>query len=529
MSENQQFSLPLSPPEQRAMQLLSAHEVFASANEQSLARLIENSVMEKKNGRIKPSVLSEYFSMWANTAPNGGILLVGVENDGTKTGLLSLSNAQISDIELSGPNLCPDARFEQKRINITNSRNQEDFVIIFYIKYSPKRVVETHRREAFIRRGDQKHRLTDIEKQELRIDRGEIDFEDEYCGISYPKDFRTAEITEFADAVRASMPGASSRSDEEILVLRRLGQTSSGLFRPNNACALLFAQDPLTRFPGCKVRFFKFDGDVEGTGAKFNATKDMWFEGTVPEIVNAARSAIKAQIRDYTRLGPDGKFFTGPEYPEDAWYEAIVNACVHRSYNMRNTTVFVKMFDSRLEIESPGGFTPGITPENIYNHSIPRNRRLFEALFYLKYVLCAHEGTRRMRDMMQTFGLPAPRFMQSEVDGITVKVVLENNVAFKKQYVDARAVEIVGHMKFIQLSEKERLVVNFTAEHGKITVSDASRIIRGGWKQVKSLLDKLCLQEVMQRVSPMGVDRDPKSHYILKATTQSITAALVVK
>lgn len=524
MSDNQQYSLPLTPPEQRAIMMLSAHEAFAHANEQMLDRLIENSVMERKSGKVKPSVLSEYFSMWSNTSPHGGLLIIGVEDDGTKTGLLSLSHSQIADIELAGPNLCPDARYEQKRVNIKNARGQDDFILLFYIKYNEKRVVENNKREAFIRRANQKHRLEDLEKQELRIDRGEIDFEDEYCGLQYPEDFRIQEIADFANSVSVTLQGASKRSDEEVLKLRRLGHLSNGKFRPNNACALLFAKDPLVRFPGCKIRFLKFDGDIEGTGAKFNATKDLWFEGTVPEIVNAARASIKAQIRDYTRLGPDGKFFTGPEYPDDAWYEAIVNACVHRSYNMRNTTVFVKMFDSRLEIESPGGFPPGITPENIYNHSVPRNRRLFEALFYLKYVLCAHEGTRRMRDTMQTFGLPAPRFAQSDVDGITFKVVLENNVAFRKQYVDARAVEIIGHSRFLLLTEKERLIVNFTAEHSKITVSDASRIVRGGWKQIKSLLDSLCARDVMQRVSPLGVDRDPKAHYLLRQADASQVA-----
>ena len=49
-----------------------------------------------------------------------------------------------------------------------------------------------------------------------------------------------------------------------------------------------------------------------------------------------------------------------------AWYEALVNACVHRSYNLKNMNIFIRMFDDRLEIESPGGFPPLVTPENIF-------------------------------------------------------------------------------------------------------------------------------------------------------------------
>lgn len=516
MSENTQYSLPLQAPTERPMQLLAPHEAFARANAALIDRFIENSSVEKKSGRIKGQILAEYFSMWANTSPEGGLMLVGVEDDGTKTGLLSLSDRQIADIELAGPNLCPDARFEQKRIKIINNKEQEDFVILFYVKFSQNRVVETHKRRAFIRRGDEKHELLDLEKMELRIDRGEIDFEDQFCGLEYPKEFRLTEIRDFADSIRESMVTGTPRTDEEVLQMRRLGRVASGQFRPNNACALLFAQDPVVKFPGCKIRFLRFDGDEEGSGAKFNATKDFWIEGTIPEIINRARVLIKAQIREYTRLGANGKFFTGPEYPEDAWYEAIVNACVHRSYNIRNSTVFVKLFDSRMEIESPGGFPSGISPENIYNHSMPRNRRLFEAMYNLKYVLCAHEGTRRMRDTMKEFGLPEPKFTQSSIDGISVRVVLENRIAFRKQYVDQRAIEVIGHEAFLSLSEKERLIVNFVAEHEKITVSDAGRIVKGGWKQVKAMLDILREKGILARISPMGVERDPKSHYVLR-------------
>jgi ATP-dependent DNA helicase RecG len=515
MSDHQQFTLPLTPPGDRPVQLLSPHEVFARAEATLLSRLIENSAVEKKNGKIRQTVLSEYFSMWANTGPDGGIILVGIENDGTKTGLVGSSDRQIAEIELAGPNLCPDARFEQKRIPIINNKGFEDFVIIFYIKYSENRVVENHRRKAYIRRGSDKHEILDFEKHQLRMDRGEIDFENEPCSLAYPEKFDTKEIDGFCEAVRFTLNGASYRTNEEVLQVRGLGKIVGSRFVPNNACALLFAIDPNDIFPGCMVRFFRFDGDVEGTGARFNATKDVWIKGTIPKIIESARAWIKSQVREYTRLGPDGKFFQGPEYPDDAWYEAIVNACVHRSYNMRNQNVFVKMFDSKLEIESPGGFPPGITPENIYNHSIPRNRRLCEAMFFLKYVLCAHEGTRRMRETMQEFGLPSPKFMQSDVDGITVRVTLENNIAFRKQYVDSRAIEVIGFHQFKTLSEKERTVVNYTAEHDKITVSDASRVVKGGWKQIKALLEGLCTRNIMKRISPMEIERDPKAHYIL--------------
>jgi ATP-dependent DNA helicase RecG len=498
------------------IQAMTPHDLFSHADEKLLDRLVENSGVEKKSGKYGKMQLCDYFSMWANTSPDGGLILVGVENDGRKSGLMQLSEKQIADLELCGPHLCPDAKFDQKKINILNDAGQSDFVLLFYIRYNPTRVVETHKGRAFIRRGNEKHELDELEKSELRIDKGEIDFEDEYCGLLYPEQFDLDAVAAFANAVREQLATREKRSDEEILVLKRLGTTVRGRFRANNACALLFSDDPQSKFAGCKLRFTKFDGNIEGVGAKRNAVKDIWIEGTISRIIADASSTMKSQVREFQRLGPDGKFFGGPEYPEEAWYEAIVNACVHRSYNMRNIHINIKMFDDRLEIESPGGFPPGITPENIYTHSVPRNRRLAEAMFYLKYVLIANEGTRRMRELMRQFGLPEPEFRQAELDGLRVRVTLKNNYALRKEYVDKRAIDTIGHRLFSTLNEKERVLVNYTAEHSQITVADASRIVRGGWKQSKKTLASLVARGILTRVSPLGRSNDPKAHYIMR-------------
>lgn len=43
--------------------------------------------------------------------------------------------------------------------------------------------------------------------------------------------------------------------------------------------------------------------------------------------------------------------------------EAILNAVAHRDYRLGGP-IFVRQFSKRLELISPGGFPPRITPEN---------------------------------------------------------------------------------------------------------------------------------------------------------------------
>ena len=57
---------------------------------------------------------------------------------------------------------------------------------------------------------------------------------------------------------------------EEILVHRSLGKLNNGTFVPNNACALLFAKDPAVIFPGCSIRFLRYEGETEETGQRYN-------------------------------------------------------------------------------------------------------------------------------------------------------------------------------------------------------------------------------------------------------------------
>lgn len=234
-----------------------------------------------------------------------------------------------------------------------------------------------------------------------------------------------------------------------------------------------------------------------------------------------AEAAIESQMRNFTRLGSDGKFFTAPEYPKDAWLEAIVNACVHRSYNLKNMNIFVKMFDDRLEVESPGGFPPLVTPENIYDMHEPRNPKLMDALFQLGLVQCAHEGTRRMRDMMRSMNLPAPEFIQSELGGVAVRVTLRNNIAARKVFVDSDAAKLIGEAIFRTLSEDERQIINYLAEKGSINVSEAQRLTGRSWPYARKLMRRLHEKGIVDH-SHNGAERDPQAVFRLMTDRKKI-------
>lgn len=511
-----QLGFDFTFPVPRPWRLLSADELYDGMSESAASDAEEDQRIERKSASYAPRALGDYFSMWANTPPYGGIILLGVENDGTISGCAKQSITKINELQRAGDVYCPEARYACKTVNVVNSAGEDDYIVAIRVMYREDKVVETVSNDAFGRRGASKRKLTDQEKRELQIMKGQLEIESEPSALEFPDDFNATLVAQFVENVRRDRSMPDDLSTEQVLELRRLGKIREGVFTPNLACSLLLAKDPQRLVPGCKIRFLRFDGVVEKTGSDYNAIKSAWIEGSVPELIQQAEKVIEAQVREFMRLAPDGKFISTPEYPKDAWYEAVVNACVHRSYNLTNMHIVVKMFDDRLEVESPGGFPALVTPENIYEMHVPRNPHLMDAMFYLKFVLCAHEGTRRIKDSMGRLGLPAPMFRETTSTSAFVRLTLKNDVEHRRQFVDSDAFLVLGEALSKTLDVFERRIVNHIAEHGTINVTEAARLGGKRWQAAKKVLVGLTRRSILDHVHSQQVERDANAYFTLK-------------
>lgn len=514
-NENQ-LGFDFTFPPERPTAHLSVDEIYNEMDQQMAVDAEEDHRIERKSARYSARPLGDYFSMWANTAPDGGLIVIGIENDGELTGCGSLTKDQLDNLQRCGDIYCPDARYACKSIPIQNSKGQADQLLILRVLYREDRVVETITKKAFFRRGSTKRELDEGEKRELQLSKGQIEIESEIANVAFPEDFNLALVDQFAANVREQRNLSFDHTREEILQLRRLGKIKNGVFQANLACALLFSSDPQLVVPGCKIKFVRFDGTIEKTGKDYNATKTIWIEGSVPLLIQEAEEILASQLREFMRLGDDGKFVSTPEYPKDAWYEAIVNACVHRSYNLKSMHITIKMFDDRLEVESPGGFLPLVTPKNIYEMHVPRNPHLMDAMFYLKFVLCAHEGTRRIRDAMKSVGLPAPVFQETTSTSSGVKITLKNDVEHRREFVDSDVYDVLGDDISQDLTDHERRFVNHIAEYGTINVSEAMRLAGLRWQRAKKILIGLVTKNVLDHVHSKAVERDAYAYFTLK-------------
>lgn len=502
--------------------LLSEDEIYKLADAELMQRIKEDSRIERKPVGIHADFLGDYLCMWSNTPPNGGLIAIGIEDNGELTGCIKKGIDYINKLESeSGMTYCPEAMYTYKKVPFTHPNGDQDFILLFRVKYNETKVVRNNKGEVFARYGDKKRELKDEQVRELEIDKGQTAFEQEPSTLTYPDDFDLPLVRDCADRFRRMRDLRLPLTDEEILELLHLGKVKGGNFYPNNACVIVFAKDPREVFPGCRIRFFRFAGEVEGTGDKWNPQKDDWIDmGGIPHQIRDAEKVIDSQLRTFTRLGSDNKFHSSPEYPKTAWYEALVNACVHRSYNLRNMNIFVKMFDDRIEIESPGGFMPTVTPENIYTSHNPRNPKVFDAMQCLGLVVGAREGTRRMRDSMLGMELPSPEFVRREHNYHSVLVRLRNDYKHRKVWLDADAIHVVGEAIFRTLSQDEKRAINFAVEYGKISVSDLQRLTQRTWHASKKILEGLKKKGIFDDTRRKNLKADPQARYHLKTAPQ---------
>jgi ATP-dependent DNA helicase RecG len=451
--------------------------------------------------------------MWANTQPTGGVTFLGVSDDGKLVGCKDVAQAHLNDLEAVRA-LCPDGRIEFKRVGITNERDQSDFILVMRVYYRDDKLVKTTKGEAYIREGDRKRRLTETEKREIRLNKGELDVESErITSLKYPEDFDVELLNQYWNDFVKKRTLEDRYTVEDVLRLGKLGRSGPRSFEPNLGCALLFAKDPRVVVPGAYIRVLRYDGE-EQFGRSLNIIADRQIEGPLPYQIAGAEEFIESQIRSFTRLGRDGRFATNPEFPKDVWLEAVVNAVVHRSYNLKNMNIFIKMFEDKFVVESPGAFLPPTTAETVFDAHNPRNPNTMWALYYFDFVQCAFEGTRRMRALMREANLPDPIFVERTAGTFQVSVTLKNDAEHRKQFVRTEAAADINPDVYASLSQSEKMIVNYLADQGRVNVTDASLVIGVDWRGTKAILDELEEKKVIAR--SVGKTRSRHRFYCLR-------------
>ena len=122
-----------------------------------------------------------------------------------------------------------------------------------------------------------------------------------------------------------------------------------------------------------------------------------------------------------------------PGFNEETIREAILNACVHRSFQMPGD-IMIKMYPDSFEITNPGGFPFGVNIDNILTvNSAPRNRLLSETIEKTGLIERSGQGADIMFRNCVLEGKPLPDY--SESDDYQVSLIIKAVIETPRLYI----------------------------------------------------------------------------------------------
>lgn len=174
-------------------------------------------------------------------------------------------------------------------------------------------------------------------------------------------------------------------------------------------------------------------------------------------------------------------------YPLEAVREALANAFTHRDYAIHNAVYVRIASDGSLSISSPGGFVDGVNLKNlIVTEPKPRNPSLADAFKRLGLVERTARGVERIFESVLRTGRPAPDY--SGTDASTVKVTLPGGEA------NLRLVQLMLEAQNRQgkpLEWSYLLVLHQAATDGDVTTSEAAELLQADEPRARVVLNHL--------------------------------------
>ena len=78
----QQLEFDFTRPQSSLPQLWTPDDIFNNCDQNVVEQFKEDRRVERKRATVSQRDLADYVSMWANSNPAGGVIFIGVENNG---------------------------------------------------------------------------------------------------------------------------------------------------------------------------------------------------------------------------------------------------------------------------------------------------------------------------------------------------------------------------------------------------------------------------------------------------------------
>lgn len=321
----------------------------------------EGQFSDVKSVLVAPGNLTKPISAFANT--DGGDLYIGI---GEKTGAKKIRSWEgFRDQEAANGHL----QIFEKLFPLGTDfqyqflRSEEHSGLVLHVQVNKTRsIMKASNGMPYIRRGAQSLPVDapDLLKR-LEYAKGLAKFEEETTNVA-PSLVTNSDVA--TDFIKRVVPSAKPPD-----WLRKQALIRSN--KPTVAGVLLFCDEPqahLAKHCGIKVYRYK-TSESEGKREALDGIPET-IEGCLYRQIRSAVDRTTKVIESVQKMGHSG--LVDAEYPPETLHEIITNAVLHRDYSVTDD-VHIRIFDNRIEVESPGKLPAHVTVANILEERFARN------------------------------------------------------------------------------------------------------------------------------------------------------------
>jgi len=387
----------------------------------------ENSGVEFKRDDLRPEQLAKEVVALANF--QGGRILLGVDDDGTLTGI------QRGDLErwvmdtVFGRTVHPMILPFYEEVQVDD---QHRVAVITISQGTTKPYVVRHhgREDIYIRIGSTSQLATREQQARLYALGGMLHAEMLPVSGSGLRDLSLDRLTDYLSTIVGdkSLPTAEGAWDERLCGLGFMAEREDGPPVCTIAGLVLFGYAPRRLLHQAGVRWMAFEGEDKS----YKALDDRLIDGPLVALrkASAGGSSVIVQNGLLESLVDAMRPFVSEEagevdasmrrerrwlYPAEALREAIVNALAHRDWT-RYEEIEVGRYVDRLEVLSPGALQNSMTVEKmVAGQRSPRNPLIVEVLRDYGYVDARGMGVRnKIIPLLREHNGTEPEFIATE-------------------------------------------------------------------------------------------------------------------
>ncbi|EDL53526.1 putative DNA binding domain-containing protein [Vibrio harveyi] len=388
----------------------------------------ENSGVEFKRDDIRPEQLAKEVVALANL--RGGLILLGVEDDGSISGINRENLEEWVMTSVFSAKVHPMILPFYEEIQIEDGKR---VAVISLTQGTSKPYVVRHnqREDVYVRLGSTS-RLASREEQARLYESGGILHTEvlPVAGTSFASLSRER-LTDYLQNILQE-PEMPTTEQEWITRLLGLGYLVEGVGDQvvcTIAGLLLFGTAPRRYLRQSGIRLMVFDGDSMEYRAELDEVINAPFvglwttEGGTRQLEEVNYGIIERFIDKITPFiseeadNIDSGFRRESQwhYPKEAIREALINALVHRDWT-RMVDIEVVVYSNRIEISSPGAMQNSMTIEKMLaGQRSPRNPLIVEVMRDYGYVDARGMGVRtKIIPLMRQHSTSEPEFQLTD-------------------------------------------------------------------------------------------------------------------